>query len=423
MVVEAPAPTAVTQPPPEGERPSARDRLLGVYRWLGTRNQSVIVALSLVTGFAVSAVLVVLTTEDVRIALGGLFRYPGNALSVTGESLWAFYSGLFRGAVVDPAMLGRAIADPSVAAWRRALTPIGNTITAAVPLAVVGVGLAIAYRSAAFNMGAHAQMIGGGIGASWVAFALPGLPWLPHVLLALAAAVVAGALCGLLPGVLKAVTGASEVIVTIMFNYVMANVLVFLLSSTFFRAEGNGVANPVGRVTPPSAALTDLVPFLPVNAGAIVALTVVVFGAVLLNRSRLGFEMQIAGASPRAADVAGIRRKAVVVWAFVISGAVCGIAGAVQVLGVSQQLQVEFGHTIGTLGILVAFVGGTRPVGVAAAALLYGALQAGGLTAQLDSGVSYQLTNVMQSLIVMFVTAPALIAAIYRLRESQGASR
>lgn len=422
MVIEAQAPAAPPRPGPSPRR-SARDALAAAYRWIGTRNQGVVLLLSLVTGFAVSAVLIVATTADIRIALGGLFRYPGNALAVTGEGLWSFYTGLFRGAIVDPEMLGRALADPSTAAWRRALTPLGNTITAAVPLAIVGVGLAIAYRSAAFNMGAHAQMVGGGIGASWVAFGVSGLPWLLHVLLAIVAAVVGGALCGLLPGVLKAVTGASEVIVTIMFNYVMANVLVFLLSSTFFRAEGNGVANPVGRVTPPSAGLTDLVPFLPVNTGAIVALLVVIAGAVLLNRSRLGFEMQIAGASPRAADVAGIRRKVVVVWAFVISGAVCGIAGAVQVLGVSQQLQVEFGHTIGTLGILVAFVGNTRPVGVAGAALLYGALQAGGLTAQLDSGVSYQLTNVMQSLIVMFVTAPALIAAIYRLRERQGASR
>ena len=291
----------------------------------------------------------------------------------------------FKGSIGDPAEFSKAFADPSVATWKRALTPIGTTITAAAPLAIAGVGLTICYRAGAFNIGSHAQVIGGGLGASWVGFSFPGMPWFPHVLLAFVAAAIGGGICGLIPGLLKALTGASEVIVTIMGNYVMANVLTYLLSSSFFKVSGQGVDNPVGKSTLPSASLTPIFPVLGVNAGFVVAVLVVVFAAALLNRSRLGFEMQIAGAGSRAADVSGIRRNLVFVSAFVVSGAVVGLAGAVQVLGVSNQLQVGFGGDIGTLAILVAFVGNVKPLGAAAAALLYGGLQAGGLTAQFDS--------------------------------------
>jgi ABC-type uncharacterized transport system permease subunit len=143
---------------------------------------------------------------------------------------------------------------------------------------------------------------------------------------------------------------------------------------------------------------------------------------VLLNRSRLGFEFQIAGASKAAARVAGIRQARVYIGAFALSGAIVGLAGGVQILGVTQQLQTGFGADIGYLAILVAFVGGNRPLGIVLAALLYGALQSGGLTMQFSSGISYQLTSVIQALIVLFVTAPALIAGIFRLRRREGTS-
>ncbi|MTD13216.1 hypothetical protein GIS00_04550 [Nakamurella sp. YIM 132087] len=416
---------SLTKPSPAGEggtgAPAPKENPVGragraVFAWFGTRQLPVIVLLSVITGLVISSVLVILTSEPLRVAWGGFFRYPGNALSKTGDQLGSFYSGLFKGSIVDPTALGAAFSDPSTANWRKALTPFANTITAAVPLAIAGVGLSICYRAGAFNIGSHAQIVGGGIGASWVGFSWPDMPWLPHVLLAFLAAAIGGAICGLIPGLLKAWTGASEVIVTIMLNYVLANFLIFLLSSTFFKVEGRGIDNPIGKTTVESASLTSMFPAFPVNAGLVVALLVVIFASLLLSRSRLGFEMQIAGAGTRAATVAGIKGKAVFVSAFVISGAVIGLAGGVQVLGVSHQLAIGFGTDIGTIAILVAFVGNISPWGAAAAALLYGALQAGGISAQLASGVSYQLTGVMQALIVMFVTAPALIAAIYRLR-------
>jgi simple sugar transport system permease protein len=119
--------------------------------------------------------------------------------------------------------------------------------------------------------------------------------------------------------------------------------------------------------------------------------------------------------------VAGIRQKRVYLAAFAVSGAIVGVAGAVQILGAAQQLQTGFGADVGYLAILVAFVGNNRPVGVALAGLLYGALQTGGLSMQVSSGVSYQLTSVIQALIVLFVTAPALIIGIFHLHQTQTA--
>jgi ABC-type uncharacterized transport system permease subunit len=419
-----------TAPEPAGAQPHpgrgpARlpvlSRAISALTALRSANAAVIFILSLVSGLFVSSIVIVVSTVQLRGAWGSVFTDPGHAFSVTFQFLGTAYGALLRGSIGDPAAFRLAFADPSAATWSRAFLPIGNTIVSAVPLVIAGLGLSIAYRSGAFNMGGQSQIIMGGAAASWVGFSFAGLPGLPHVLLALAAAAAGGALAGLIPGALKALTGASEVIVTIMLNYIAANFLTYLLSSTFFRIRGQG-NNPVGRVTLPSATLGRIFgTLLPVNAGIVVAILVVAFVAVLLNRSRLGFEFQIAGASRSAARVAGIRQARVYIGAFALSGAVVGLAGGVQILGVTQQLQTGFGADIGYLAILVAFVGSNRPLGITLAALLYGALQTGGLTMQFSSGISYQLTSVIQALIVLFVTAPALVAGVFRLRRADGA--
>lgn len=406
-------------PPAAGRGPALR-RALATLNWLRTARPAVLFVLSLVCGLFLSSVVIVLTTAQVRADWGYLFSYPGYTLSQTFDLLGSAYGALLKGSIADPAAFQRAFADPSSATWTTAFTPISNTIVDAVPLVIAGVGLSLAYRSGAFNVGGQSQLIMGAAGASWVGFSFTGMPWLPHVLLALVAAAAGGAIAGLIPGVLRALFGASEVIVTIMLNYVAANFLTFLLTNTFFRVPGAG-NNPVGRLTVGSATLGPIFGSgLEVNSGLIVAVIVVIFVAILLNRSKLGFEFQIAGASRAAAKVAGIRQAWVYIGAFALSGAIVGIAGGVQILGVTQQLQTGFGGDIGYLAILVAFVGANRPVGIALAGLLYGALESGGLSMQFNAGIDAQMTSVIQSLIVLFVTAPALVIGIFRLRQRGG---
>jgi len=407
------------RPPAAGRGPALR-RILAALNWLRTAHPAVLFALSLVCGLFLSSVVIVLTTSQVRSDWGYLFSYPGYTLSQTFDLLGSAYGALLKGSIADPAAFQRAFADPSSATWTTAFTPISNTIVDAVPLVIAGVGLSLAYRSGAFNVGGQSQLIMGAVGASWVGFSFAGMPWLPHVLLALVAGAAGGAIAGLIPGVLRALTGASEVIVTIMLNYVAANFLTLLLTNSFFRIPGQG-DNPVGRLTVGSATLGPIFASgLEVNSGLIVAVIMVIFVAVLLNRSKLGFEFQIAGASRAAAKVAGVRQAWVYIGAFALSGAIVGIAGGVQILGVTQQLQTGFGGDIGYLAILVAFVGANRPVGIALAGLLYGALESGGLTMQFNAGIDAQMTSVIQSLIVLFVTAPALVIGIFRLRQRGG---
>jgi general nucleoside transport system permease protein len=416
---------AVTPPdetavPPAGGRGPVLRRLLAVLRWLHTAHPAVLFAGSLACGLFVSSVVIAASTPRVRGDWGYLFSYPGYTLSQTFDLLGSAYGALLKGSIAAPSAFQAAFDHPSSVTWSTAFTPLSNTIVAAVPLVIAGVGLSLAFRSGAFNVGGQSQLIMGAVGASWVGFSFAGMPWLPHVLLGFAAAAVGGAIAGLIPGVLKALTGASEVIVTIMLNYVAANFLTYLLTNTFFRVPGTG-NNPVGRPTVASATLGPIFGSgLQVNSGLIVTVIVVVFVAVLLNRSKLGFEFQIAGASRAAAKVAGIRQAWVYVGAFALSGAIVGLAGGVQILGVSQQLETGFGGDIGYLAILVAFVGANRPLGIALAGLLYGALEAGGLTMQFDAGISADMTTVIQSLIVLFITAPALVIGIFRLRQRGG---
>lgn len=379
------------------------------------RQRGVLVfVLSLVNGLVVTSILIVVTTPDLRAAWGGVAADPGAALSSTWDFLGEVYGTMLTGAFGDPTDIGRALTDPSRSNVIEALSPLAVTLTAATPLAVAGVGLAVAFRSGVFNIGSISQVIAGGIGASLVGFGLAGLPWALHVLLALVAAAVAGALCASVPGVIKAATGGSEVIVTIMMNYTASLVLVYLLSSTFFQAPGGDA--PVGRRTAESASLVPLIDGLPLDAGVLLALVVAAVVATLLNRSRLGFVLQMAGLSPRAAAMAGVDGRRVVLTSFAISGAVIALAGAIMVLGSQRQLTPTFGVEVGTMALLVAFVGQNRPWWILLAALFFGAMQSGGLLMQFTVGVSNQLTAVMQAVIVMFITAPALVASIYRLR-------
>ncbi len=416
MVLDAlEVPSGGTSAPPPATGGTGRARPW----WMRLReaNPAVVFVLSALSGLIVSSIIIVVSIRPARSAWSRLFSDPLHALSETGDVLNRAYSALLSGSLGSPSTFATAFGHPSVAHWSAAFVPLGHTLTAAVPLVVGGLGLSIAYRSGVFSIGAQAQMIAGAVAASWVGFSWPGLPAPLHVAIALLAAIVGGAVLGLIPGVLKVRTGASEVIVTIMLNYVMANLLVYLISNTFFSQKKG--ASPVGRLTLPSGTLPSLFGHrAPIDAGVLVAVVVLAFGWLLMTRSRIGFEFELAGMSPGVSRTAGIDQRRTFVAAFVVSGGIVGLAGAVQVLGATQQLQSGFGGDVGVLAIAVAFVGRNRPLGITLAALLYGVLQTGGLHMQGVASVSYQLSNVIEGVIVLFMVAPGLVAELYRLRPA-----
>ncbi|HTX02004.1 MAG TPA: ABC transporter permease [Acidimicrobiales bacterium] len=399
----------------------ASGRLVRLLRSLRTARPSVVFVCSLLSGVVVSAVVIVVSVPASRSAWGELFSHPSRTLSQTADTLNLAYGALLAGALGRPGAFATALTHSSLANWALALGPLGSTITTAEPLAISGMGLAIAYRSGVFNIGAAAQLICGGVAASWVGFSFSWMPMPLHVALGLLAGCAGGALGAAIPGILKVRTGANEVIVTIMMNYIMAGVLTWLISNTFFSQMEN--TSPVGRLTAPSGTLPYLFgPVVQIDAGAVVAVVALLFGWALLTRSRLGFELELSGASPGAARLAGIRHRRVFLIAFCISGAIVGLAGGVEIIGAQHQLQSTFGTDIGVLAITVAFVGRNRPLGVLLAALLYGILQNGGLNLQGATGLSYQLSSVVESIIVLFMVAPALVAELYRLRPAPNAS-
>ncbi len=299
------------------------------------------------------------------------------------------------------------------------LRAISETLTAATPLIFAGLSVALAFRAGLFNIGGEGQALIGGMFAVWVGFSITGLPLYVHLPLAILAGVVGGAIWGFIPGVLKAKTGAHEVITTIMLNYIALRLVDYFLKTDIFQREGRNdpISKNVESTANYPAFLSSIDPALRVHAGLFVALGAAVLISWLLFRTTIGFEFRAVGANPNAARYAGISVTKVYILVMVIAGGLAGSAGAGQVLGVLDRATPGFSEGLGFDGIAVALLGRSNPYGVVAAALLFGGLRAGGQEMQVSANVGIDLISVIQALIIMFVAAPALISAIYRLKK------
>jgi simple sugar transport system permease protein len=258
----------------------------------------------------------------------------------------------------------------------------------------------------------------GGLCALWVGLHLE-LPVYLHIPLALLAAVIGGGLWGGLAGLLKAKTGAHEVITTIMLNFIAAYFVLYVLKTSVFQAEGSGQAQSAPILE--SARLTPLFGAqYRINISFLLALGAVFFVQWLLFRSTIGFEFRAAGFSPSASAYAGMNVAFLYTTVMFLSGALAGLAGASMTLGLPPYtVTSNFPGTIGFDAIAIALLGRSHPYGVLWAGLLFGALIAGGRTMQAAAGVSVDLVIVMQGLIIIFIAAPELVRAIFRLKPSE----
>ena len=295
------------------------------------------------------------------------------------------------------------------------LNAISETLTAAIPLVLAGLGLALGFRAGLFNIGAEGQIVVGGIAAVIVGFSLPSLPWIIHMPLALLAGAVAGGLYASIAGYLRAATGAHEVITTIMLNLSSYLLLNYMLGLDWMQRPGR--SDPVSKSVLPSAELprllTDIDPNLRLHAGFFVMIAAVILIYWVLFRSKTGFEFRASGENPDAARYAGMRASMIIVLAMGSAGALAGLAGANQVMGVLGRTTPGFSSGIGFDAISVALLGRSHPVGVLFAGLLFGALEAGGRQMQVDAGVSIDLIGIIQALIIVFIAAPLLVRAIF----------
>lgn len=315
---------------------------------------------------------------------------------------------------VDLATIGRSYVALLVGSIG-SLNAVSETLTAAIPLVLASLGLALGFRAGLFNIGAEGQILMGGMAAVIFGFTFQALPFALLMPLALLAGALAGALYSAIAGYLRAATGAHEVISTIMLNLIAYRLVDYMLRLPWIQREGR--SDPVSRSVPENAELPRLLewvdPNLRVHAGVFLMLLAVWLTHWLLFRTKLGFEFRAAGANADAARYAGMRASLTIVLAMAIGGALAGLAGANQVLGVLGRASPGFSAGIGFDAIAVALLGRSHPVGVLFAGLLFGALEAGGRQMQVDAGVSIDLIGIIQALIIIFIAAPLLVRAIF----------
>lgn len=366
--------------------------------------------LAVFTAMVVGSLLILIADDHVRTTAGYLFARPSDFLHAARDSLAEAYASLLRGSILD---------------WRaatpeRMFRPITETLTNATPLILAGLGMAVSFRAGLFNIGGQGQLILGAILGGYAGIAW-GLPPVLHLLVALAFAALGGLLWGGLAGALRARTGASEVIVTIMLNSVAGYLLAQMLTLDVFIGEGN--ANPKSLYLGQNAHYPLLLgPSFRLHAGFLLALLAAAAVWWLMERSSLGFQFRATGLNANAARTAGMDVARVTILVMMVSGALCGLAATAPVMGTQKYLGLSVAGTIGFDAITVALLGRSTPLGTVLAGLLFGALSAGGATMQAATGTPIDIVLVLQSTIVLFIAAPPMVRAIYRL-PAQGSWR
>ncbi len=364
--------------------------------------------LAFVLALIIGGIVIGLTDSRVNSKISEPIEFIKALLSTVGNA----YLSLFQGAIYDP-----NLAEGE--GFIRGFYPFSETLLAASPLILCGLSVAVAFKAGLFNIGAQGQFIFGAIGASFIGFRYD-LPVGIHILAAIALAIILAGIWGGIVGFLKAKTGAHEVIVTIMLNYIAARFILWILGEPAFLRPG--------RIDPlaPPVKETSRLPLLfgenyRVNVGLIVALAVAALVYFILNRTTLGFRFRAVGANATAARTAGISVGATTIAAMILAGTLAGVGGAVHVLGNQYELTTDIAGSFGFDAITVALLGRGSPIGVVLASILFAALRVGGVTMQANVQVPVEIVLVIQALVVLFIAAPGLVAKIFRVRKYEKA--
>ncbi|MFI5696167.1 ABC transporter permease [Kribbella sp. NPDC051586] len=378
----------MVEPAPAAPVPAKEPQRSGLPSWA---IQGLVSLSAIVLALVVGAILIIVSDEQVKTAMGYFGAAPMDTVSAAASAVGEAYKALALGAFGS-------------------VTAITESLTQATPLICGGLAVSLAFRTGLFNIGAQGQLIAGAILAAYVGFAWhlpPGL----HLIVAILAGLLGGALWGGVVGLLKARTGAHEVIVTIMLNYVAIYLLAWLLTTSAFQRPGR--TDPISPIVDANAQYPQFGDTR-LHGGFILSVLAAIFVWWLLNRSTIGFELRAVGANADASRTAGMSVGRAYIIAMVVAGALAGLAGTQQVLGTDLPLTDGVAASVGFDAITVALLGRGTPLGTVLAGLLFGALNAGGLQMQLITQTPLTLTTVLQAVIVLFVAAPALVRSIFR---------
>jgi simple sugar transport system permease protein len=378
---------ATVPPPPAQEQPPDTEHLsFGKRLWYAYLYGStpVLVVLAFLLALVIGAILIAVSDEPTRSAMGYFTQHPGDTFTRGWHAIASAYSQLFEGSIFNPNSL---YSNSGIAV----LNPISDTLTNATPLILTGLAVGLAFRAGLFNIGGQGQIVAGAICAGYVGFAWSLPPGL-HVIVAVLAGAIGGAIWGGIAGLLKAATGAHEVITTIMLNYVAFYLLSYLLGLGGFQKP---------------------------NSNEAISLAAAVVCWWLLSRSTLGFRLRAVGANHLAARTAGMSVANSYLVVMLIAGALAGLAGATQVMGVNTSLNQSIDAGVGFDAITVALLGFASPGGIVAAGLLFGAFRAGSVQLLVNTTTPQEIVDIIQAVIVLFIAAPGLIRTIYRLRAAR----
>ncbi|HHY10702.1 MAG TPA: ABC transporter permease [Firmicutes bacterium] len=299
---------------------------------------------------------------------------------------------------------------------------ISETLLSATPLMLLGLAVAFSFKASLLNIGVEGQMIVGALAAGAVGIYLKNMPAFLHVTLSLSAGMAAGALWAFLPGYLKAKRGSHEVIITVMMNYISFRVSAYLLNGPLKAPGANIAASP--RILP-TARLPILITGTRLSIGILFALLTAAILWYMFRYTKYGYGVEAVGLNAHAAEYSGIKIDRTIITSMLISGAIAGLAGGVEILGLHYRVYDQFSPGYGFESIAVALVGGGSPLGVVLSGLLFGALKAGSVNMQTVAGTSKDLVKIIQAIIIFFAVAgfsfKNLLAGLRRKFKAQEA--
>ena len=370
--------------------------------------------LAIFSGLVLGAIIIAVTSESVYTVWA---QSPLAAFGAAWEEVRIAYTALFTGSIGDPARIITALQSGDDLEIRRAFNPFLESLVASTPYIFGSLAVALGFRAGLFNIGVEGQLFIGAIFAAFVGYSITGLPAIIHIPLAILAGALGGAIWGFIPGWLKVKTGGHEVINTIMLNFIAFRISDWLLSGPMRRPDS---FNPVSPTIQESAMLPRFFESpIRFHLGFFLALVAAWLVYWLLFRTKWGFDLRSVGANPKAARYAGMSIMGTTVLAMSLSGALAGLAGTNEVLGLNHNLAMAFSAGYGFDSIALALLGKSHPLGVVLASLLFGTLRNGATRMQVVAQVPIDIITVLQALILVFIAAPAIIRTIYRLREPE----
>jgi ABC-type uncharacterized transport system permease subunit len=317
------------------------------------------------------------------IAILVAFLVGAIVLLATGYSPLKAYSAMIKGAFGD-------------------VFGIGQTLTQASPIIFTALAFLFAFKGGLFNIGAEGQLLVGAFATALVGISFHGLPAPIHVPMALLAGALAGGLWGFIPAILKTRFGAHEVITTMMLNYIALYLTGYMVNYPYKAPGWVSQTVPIDK----SAELPRILQPTQLSASIVVAVFMAGMLQYILRRTTFGYRVRAVGLKLSVAEGSGINAKRVMVLSLALSGAIAGLGGSGEIMGVHRRFIEGFSPGYGWDGLAVALVGGLNPIGALLAAVLFGAIRSGGMTMTRTTGVPLDLINILQSLVIFFVAVP-----------------